>query len=75
MSDEWAMSDMCLICNKPVDDYEPIMCCTGSFIECGCFGQPTNPCICSDKCEDALFENIGLTMDERRKKAGIKLYE
>lgn len=62
----------CLICGKPVTDYEPEMCCGGK--ECICRGQPMNPCVCSDKCSDALFDGIGKTYDERRIAAGIQLW-
>lgn len=60
----------CLICGKPVPDYVPKYCCDGS--ECGCMGKPIDPCVCSDTCETALFENIGIPMEERRIKAGIE---
>ncbi len=63
----------CLICMKPVDNYEPEYCCNGH--ECGCRGYPTNPCVCSRECDDALYDDIGLTMDQRRIKAGIDLYQ
>jgi len=62
--------DRCLICGKVVDDYEPSWCCNGQ--ECSCRGQPTNPCVCSDKCEDAVYNYIGLEYEERRIKAGIE---
>ena len=53
-------------------DYSPQYCCNGQ--DCGCMGQPIDPCTCSKECDAALFDNIGLPMDERRKKAGIALY-
>lgn len=62
----------CLICGKSVLDYEPEMCCDGR--ECGCMGQPTNPCVCSKECGAAVFDYIGLPFEERRKKANIKKY-
>lgn len=62
----------CLICRKPVLDFEPQMCCSGW--ECGCMGMPTNPCVCSDKCWDALMTCIG-DFEDRRIKAGIELYD
>lgn len=62
----------CLICHRPVYGYKPLMCCSGH--ECGCMGQPTNPCVCSKKCSNALLDNIGMEMEERRKAAGIALY-
>jgi len=61
----------CLICQKPVDDYDPMMCCSG--FECGCMGQPTEPCICSDECFAALY-NITGSLEERRIKAGIDIF-
>jgi len=60
----------CLICNRPVPDYEPEMCCSGS--DCGCMGMPTEPCVCSRECWDAL-SNDGF-YEDRREKAGIPLY-
>lgn len=64
--------ETCLICGKPVPDYEPEFCCDGS--ECACRGIPINPCVCSKKCDSALFDFIGLLFDERRKKSGIEKY-
>lgn len=67
----------CLICQKPVPDYEPQMCCSGR--ECGCRGQPTEPCLCSKKCGDALFDVGGPDprgdYEERRKRHGIPLWK
>lgn len=40
----------CIQCGKPVQDYEPKMCCSGR--DCGCLGQPTEPAICSQECWD-----------------------
>ena len=65
--------DNCLICQKPVLIYTPVFCCDDW--ECGCQGAPLNPCVCSSECSDALFKYIGFPYEERRKKAGIKLYE
>jgi hypothetical protein len=65
-------SEPCLICQRPVYGYEPQMCCSGH--ECGCMGQPMNPCVCSKECSDALFGNIGMPMEERRKAACIPLW-
>ncbi len=62
----------CLICNKPVPDYEPEMCCSG--YESGCMGQPINPSCCSIECEKALFGGIGKEYEQRRIDAGIKMY-
>lgn len=65
--------DYCLICKRPVDNYKPDFCCPG--IDCTCRGLPINPCTCSIECENAIFDFIGLPFDERRIKAGIKLYQ
>ncbi len=62
--------DNCLICGKPVPDYEPEFCCSGQ--ECGCYGQPVEPCTCSDECYKAVMDHIGHDMDKRRELAGIK---
>ena len=61
----------CLICQRPVPDYNPDYCCSG--FDCACQGQPAQPCICSDECWDALTKRVG-EFDERRIKAGIVLY-
>jgi len=63
------MSDHCLICGADVLDYDPQMCCGGH--ECGCMGLPTNPCLCSKECADALFNHIGTPFEDRRIAAGI----
>lgn len=63
----------CLICNKPVPEYEPKFCCNGS--DCGCMGQPTEPCVCSDICANALFNGIGKPYIQRRIDAGIELFK
>ena len=65
--------DECEICGKPVDGYIPEYCCNG--MDCGCMGRPINPCICSDRCERAVYAHIGFTMEERRKLAGIERYK
>jgi len=62
----------CLICGKPVPDYEPDYCCSG--FECACNGMPIEPCCCSQECERAVFEYIGKPFDERRLLAGIAKY-
>ncbi len=64
------MDEQCIICGKEVPDYEPEMCCSGN--ECGCLGVPIEPCLCSVRCGNALFDNMGKTMDERREVMGIK---
>ena len=43
----------CLVCGKPVKDYKPDYCCSGN--RCACKGLPLNPCVCSEKCEEAVF--------------------
>lgn len=63
--------DKCLICQKPVPDYEPQYCCRGSS-ECACQGEPMNPCVCSIECEAAVYDYIGMEFDDRRKAAGIE---
>lgn len=65
--------DLCIICNKPVEDYEPKMCCDGYM--CGCMGLAIEPCICSERCWDAAFNYIGKSFKERRKLTGIKIWE
>jgi len=64
--------DICLICDKPVPRYKPEFCCSGNG--CGCMGQPTEPCVCSDQCYDALMAGIGKTLEQRRIDAGIDKY-
>lgn len=65
--------DNCLICGKPVIDYIPKYCCSGK--DCGCQGQPIEPCVCSKECGVALYKGIGKTYEERRINAGILLYK
>jgi hypothetical protein len=72
-TDPDAMISKCLICEKPVPDYEPVFCCNG--LDCGCMGLPTEPCICSDKCYDALMKGIGKEYNQRRIDAGIERWE
>lgn|SRR5574340_45679 len=62
----------CLICHKPVPEYKPKYCCNG--VDCGCMGQPIEPCVCSDTCYEAVMKGIGKSFEERRKDAGIALY-
>lgn len=66
-------STPCLICGAPVYDYDPKYCCNG--YDCGCMGQPTEPCVCSEKCSKALFDGIGRGYEERRINAGIDKYQ
>lgn len=65
-------TDRCLICNRPVDDYDPKPCCSGR--DCGCMGMPTEPCLCSKECADALFSGNGKSFEDRRVAAEIELY-
>jgi hypothetical protein len=60
----------CLICGKPVPDYRPVYCC--SDFDCGCGGQPLDPCVCSSECGDALYDHIGKPFEDRRILAGIE---
>ena len=66
------MDNDCLICGKPVPDYVPQFCCSGR--ECGCMGLPTEPCVCSDRCWQALIDGIGSDYEQRRINAGIELW-
>ncbi|MFA7100063.1 MAG: hypothetical protein WC143_08320 [Eubacteriales bacterium] len=71
----------CLICRKPIPDYVPEYM---PFEDEGdeypgykCLNEePINPCVCSDECKAALLamDNVCLSYDERRRKAGIKIY-
>lgn len=65
--------ETCLICTKPVLDFVPKYCCNG--LDCGCMGLPIEPCICSDKCWEALMKGIGKPYDERRKDAEIEIFK
>lgn len=62
----------CLICGKPVPDYVPEYCCDGR--DCGCYGRPIHPCVCSDACRAAMMNYIGKPFEERRVLAGIPLW-
>ena len=61
----------CAICNKPMPDWEPEICCNG--LECGCKGLPIEPCICSQKCSNAAWDQNG-TIEERIKRYNIEIY-
>lgn len=54
----------CEVCEKDMPDYEPVMCCTGYFIECGCMGRPIEPAICSEECWDILMEKFKVKTNE-----------
>jgi len=43
---------MCVVCNKPMKDYEPVYCCSGRG--CGCLGLPQEPPVCSKECWDKI---------------------
>lgn len=62
----------CLICHKPVPDYEPEYCCSGK--ECGCLGLPIYPCVCSPECDKAIFDIDG-SFEDRRIRHNIPLYK
>jgi hypothetical protein len=62
----------CLICGKPVPDYEPQYCCSGH--ECGCMGKPIEPCVCSKECDAAMFDING-TFEDRRIRHNIELWK
>jgi hypothetical protein len=47
----------CMVCGKPLENYDPKMCCNGH--DCGCMGRPTQPPICSGECWDALMTRNG----------------
>ena len=58
----------CVVCDKWVDDYDPKLCCSG--FECGCMGQPTEPCVCSNGCWDVIcadecWDAIGTSTKEK----------
>jgi len=64
---------ICLICSKPVPGYVPEYCCSGQ--ECGCGGEPREPCVCSEECYEAVFSWIGIEYEARRIKAGIEKFQ
>jgi hypothetical protein len=67
---------LCEICEKPMPEYEPKFCCSGTMeMACGCRGLPINPQICSDRCWKAACDGIGKTMEQRRIDAGIVRYK
>lgn len=43
----------CLICGAIVEDFEPEMCCDGR--ECGCYGKPIEPPLCSRECTEKVY--------------------
>jgi hypothetical protein len=66
--------DRCEICDKPLGyKYEPRYCCGG--YDCGCRGQPTEPCWCGD-CWDRIVNKgekhllPGFAQAEARKRNG-----
>ena len=62
----------CMICQKPVPGWEPEYCCSGA--DCGCGGEPIEPCVCSDDCFDAVMNGIGKPFEQRRIDADIERY-
>lgn len=38
----------CFVCKREMPDFKPQYCCDGR--ECGCYGQPIEPPICSIEC-------------------------
>jgi hypothetical protein len=66
------IGEPCELCGKPVPDYVPQYCCNGAG--CSCHGLPIEPCVCSERCWDALTEHTGKPYSERRRLAGIPLW-
>lgn len=56
------MSYLCEHCQKPVCDYTPQICCDG--FQCGCMGRPTEPCVCSTECWNALLNHRQMTAEK-----------
>lgn len=72
MNDDAEIYD-CLVCGKPVPGYKPKYCCSGR--ECGCYGEPIEPCVCSSKCWDAMLDGSEKGIEERRIAAGIEKWQ
>ena len=53
--------DPCIVCGMPVPDYRPEICCNGR--DCGCMGQPINPCICGEKCWEVFCNTAEYNYD------------
>jgi predicted nucleic acid-binding Zn ribbon protein len=48
---------LCLICKRPLpEDYEFSYCCNGR--ECGCYGLPPEPWLCSKTCGEILYHRM-----------------
>jgi hypothetical protein len=45
---------LCIVCEKEMPDYVPRYCCDGR--DCGCYGQPIDPPICSDNCMKEIMK-------------------
>lgn len=45
--------EYCEICGEFVPGFKYIGCCSG--FECGCMGQPIEPCICGTECWEVLY--------------------
>jgi hypothetical protein len=56
--------ETCIVCNRPVPDYEPQFCCNGH--DCGCRGMPTEPCICSNECWDKMINKAEQTTEDKK---------
>lgn len=53
--EEWMKDgrrDHCIVCDKKLH-YKPEYCCGG--FECGCYGLPIEPPVCSNKCCDKFM--------------------
>jgi len=67
--------EYCVICERPVTNYAPVYCCSDHNQECGCRGMPLIPCVCSERCERAVYDHIGEDFDVCRQLAGIEKYD
>lgn len=50
--DTVTVKEPCLQCKKEFD-FVAVYCCSG--YECGCYGMPIDPPLCSKECEDKFF--------------------
>ena len=46
--------DNCLVCDRYVSEYDPMMCCNSQG--CSCMGLPLRLCLCSKKCLTDLMQ-------------------
>lgn len=51
----------CVMCGEPVENYEPVFCCSGE--DCVCEGLPIEPPICSPRCYDKLITQAFISLD------------